>query len=64
MIFVYDKRTQELVGVATKVFDNGNLREPTLEELYPDRDRSNLGFLYVEDSPKYALQPDRWQAKA
>lgn len=63
MIFVYDKRTHELVGLATKVFDNGNLREPTIEELYPDRDRSNLGFIYVEDSPKYALQPERWQAK-
>lgn len=63
MIFVYDKRTNELVGLATEVFDNGNRRQPTIEELYPDRDRTNLGFIYVEDSPKYALQPDRWQAK-
>ncbi|MGV0025309.1 Ig-like domain-containing protein [Phormidesmis priestleyi] len=63
MIFVYDKRTNELVGVATEVIDNGTSRQPTLEELYPDRDRSNLGFLQVEDSPRYALHPDRWQAK-
>jgi hypothetical protein len=63
MIFIYDKQTNDLVGVATEVFDNGNWREPTLEELYPDRDRSNLGFFYVKDSPKYALRPDRWQAK-
>ena len=63
MIVVYDKRTNELVGVAMEVIDNGTSRQPTLEELYPDRDRSNLGFLHVKDSPKYALHPDRWQAK-
>lgn len=44
MIFVFDKRTKALVGVATQVFDNGAWREPTVEELYPNADRSNLGF--------------------
>lgn len=63
MIVVYDKRTNELVGVAMEVLDNGILRQPTLEELYPSQDRLNLGFLHVEDSPRYALHPDRWQAK-
>ena len=62
MIVVYDKRTNNFVGVATGVFDNGNWREPTLEELYP-RDCSNLGCFYVKDSPKYALKADKWQLK-
>ncbi len=63
MIVIYNKDTKQFVGVATKVFDNGQWREPTLEELYPDADRTKLGYLYVEDSPKYALSPDSWQFK-
>ena len=61
MIIVYDKETKALIGFATKVFDNGQWREPTLEELYPDVDRTKWGHVYVEDSPKYALRPDAWQ---
>lgn len=61
MIIVYDKETKAVIGVATKVFDNSRWREPTLEELYPDVDRTNWGYFYVEDSPKYALRPDAWQ---
>jgi hypothetical protein len=63
MIVVYNKDTKQFVGVATRVFDNGRWREPTLEELYPNADRTKLGYLYVEDSPKYALRPDSWQFK-
>jgi hypothetical protein len=63
MIFIFDRTSKEVVGMATEVFDNGSWREATLEELYPDRDRSNLGCVTVRDSPKYALNPEGWQLK-
>jgi hypothetical protein len=63
MIIIFDKSTHELVGVSPQVFDNGSWREPTLEELYPNAEQSNLGFVYVEDSPRYSLKPDGWQLK-
>lgn len=63
MIFVFDKATKQFVGMATRVFDNGNWREATMEELYPDTDHSKLGYVYVEDSPKYAINPNIWQLK-
>jgi hypothetical protein len=55
MIIVYDKKNHKFMGMATRVFDSGKWREPTLEELFPNKDRSNLGFVYVEDSLKYAV---------
>jgi hypothetical protein len=63
MIFVFDKETKHFVGMATRVFDNGTMREATVEELYPNTDRSKLGFVYVEDSPKYSMNPEGWQLK-
>jgi hypothetical protein len=63
MIFVYEKETKKFVGMATEVFDNGNWREPELGELYPDIDQSKLGYVYVKDSPKYAMDPTKWQFK-
>jgi hypothetical protein len=63
MIFVYDKASKQFVGMATRVFDNGTWREATVEELYPNADHSKLGFVQVEDSPKYALNPHVWQLK-
>lgn len=63
MIFVFDKTTKQFVGMATRVFDNGTWREATMEELYPNADHSKLGSVYVEDSPKYAMNPEGWQLK-
>lgn len=63
MIFVFDKETKQFVGMATRVFDNGNWREATVEELYPHEDHTKLGFVYAEDSPKYAMNPYGWQLK-
>jgi hypothetical protein len=63
MIFIFDKATKQFFGMATRVFDNGTWRETTIEELYPNADASKLGFVYVEDSPKYAMNPDGWQLK-
>ena len=63
MIIVFEKKTNRLVGTAAQVFDNGRWREPTIEELYPGTDLTKLGFIHVEDSIKYALDPEAWQFK-
>ncbi|MCE7989153.1 MAG: hypothetical protein DYG89_48990 [Caldilinea sp. CFX5] len=63
MIVIYKKGANELVGVATKVFDNGQWREPTIEELYPNADHTEWGYLYVTDSLKYAANMEGWQFK-
>lgn len=68
MIIIFDKKTNKLVSFAGRILDHGNWREPTLEELYPDKnpeDFSAWGFVYVKDSPRYALSLDldRWQLK-
>lgn len=60
MVFIYEKGTNKLVGVTTKVFDNGVWREATLEELYPN-DHEKLGMLVMPDTPKYNMNPDVWQ---
>lgn len=61
MIVVYEKGTNEFVGMAPQIFDNGVMREFKLEELYPQMDHSKLGYFYVEDSPKYDLDRKNWQ---
>ena len=63
MIIVYQKGTNDLVGVAGKVFDNGKWREATLGELYPNADHTQLGYVYVADSFKSTLNTDQWQFK-
>ena len=64
MIFVYRKASLEFVGMATRVFDSGRWREPTVDELYPNEDPKTLGFVHVEDSSRYALAGrDYWQFK-
>lgn len=63
MIVIYKKGTHEFVGMAPKVNDNGNLREFTFEELYPNLDPKEHGWFFVEDSPKYVLHPNHWQFK-
>jgi Invasin, domain 3 len=63
VIIVYERATNRLVGVAAQVFDNGRWREPTIDELYPGVDLQKLGFIHVEDSIRYALDPDAWQFK-
>ncbi|MEO1261092.1 MAG: hypothetical protein AAFZ15_19985 [Bacteroidota bacterium] len=63
MIFIYEKGTNEFVGFATRVLDNGKYREATIEELFPDRDHSKLGSVVVKDHIKYSLAPNDWQFK-
>jgi len=63
MIVVFEKKTNKVVGAASKVFDSGLWREPEIEELYPYKDLKELSCIYVPDSPKYCLNPDAWQLK-
>jgi hypothetical protein len=63
MIIVFEKKTNKIVGAASKVFDNGYWREPEIQELYPGSDINELSYIYVQDSPKYCLNPDAWQLK-
>jgi hypothetical protein len=61
MIFVYEKGTNKYIGMAPQIFDNGVTRDFTLEELYPNLDPKKYGSFIVEDSSKYALDPDHWR---
>ncbi|HHG85767.1 MAG TPA: hypothetical protein ENJ82_13550 [Bacteroidetes bacterium] len=63
MIVVYEKKTNKFVGMAPQIFDNGEMRDFTLEELYPDLDAKKHGSFTIDDSPKYVQQPDHWQFK-
>jgi hypothetical protein len=56
MLIVYDPATGEIVGHASRVFDNGQWREATIEELFPRRDRTKLEALYLKDDPRYLHQ--------
>jgi hypothetical protein len=61
MIFIYEKGSNKFLGLATRIFDNGNWREATLQELYPNADHSKMGSIVVKDSPKYALDQHAWR---
>jgi hypothetical protein len=61
MTFIYEKGTNKFLGVATQIFDNGNWRDATLQELYPNTDHSNMGVVVVKDSPKYYMDTNAWQ---
>lgn len=62
MIVIYEKGTNEFISMMPQVFDNGSLREAKVEELYPN-DHQKYGYIIVEDSPKYHLNPTHWQFK-
>lgn len=55
MILIYEKGTNKYIGAMPQIFENGTWREPTVEEIYPDKDTSNWGFITVSDSPRYWL---------
>ncbi|MEM0995723.1 MAG: Ig-like domain-containing protein [Bacteroidota bacterium] len=63
MIVVFEKGTNRFIGMAPQVFDNGTLRDFTLEELYPDLDPEKYGAIFVEDSARYHMAPNHWQFK-
>lgn len=53
MLIVYDKNSEQIIGHCSRVFDSGKFREPTLEELYPNQDRSNLATAYMPDDARF-----------
>jgi len=64
MLIVYDSATGEIIGHASRIFDNGKWREATLEEIFPNRDPSKLGTLYLKDDPRYLQQgPANWRIR-
>jgi hypothetical protein len=64
MIVVYDKNTHAIIGHCSQVFDSGKWREPTVEELYPNRDRSNLAVAYMPDDARFVgYGPTNWRIR-
>ena len=64
MLVVYDPTTGEIIGHCSRVFDNGKWREATIEEIFPERDRSKLEALYLKDDPRYLIQgPEHWRIR-
>lgn len=63
MMIIYDRQTQALLNFAGQIFDNGEWREPTLAEIYPDADHSQWGVVYVKEAIKYAIPLDELQLK-
>jgi hypothetical protein len=61
MIFVFEKGTNKFIGMAPAVVDSGKLREYELGELYPNADPEKVGYFYLKDSPKFAMDPNTWQ---
>ncbi len=61
MIFVFEKGTNKFIGMAPAVVDSGKLRDYELGELYPNADPEKVGYFYLRDSPKFAMDPNNWQ---
>ena len=53
MLIVYDKTTGKIVGHCSQVYDSGKWREASLEELYPNQDRTNLATAYMPDDARF-----------
>lgn len=63
MMVIYDLQTKELLNFAGQIFDNGEWREPRLEEIYPNVDHSKWGVVYVKEAIKYAIPLEELQLK-
>jgi hypothetical protein len=64
MIVVYDKNSHAIIGHCSQIFDSGKWREPTLEEIYPNRDRSNLAVAYMPDDARFVgYGPTNWRIR-
>ena len=61
MIFVFEKGSNKFIGMAPAFVDNGKLREYELGELYPNADPEKVGYFYIKDSPKFAMDSNNWQ---
>jgi hypothetical protein len=64
MIIVYNRGTGEIVGHCSRVFDSGKWREPTIEELFPNLDRTNLESVHFADDARYLVYgPQNWRLR-
>lgn len=63
MMVIYDQQTKKIVSYAGQVFDNGQWREHRLEDLYPNRDVSQWGVVFVKDAVGYAIPLDELQLR-
>ncbi len=63
MMIIYDRQTQALLNFAGQIFDNGEWREPTLAEIYPDADPNQWGTVFVKEAIKYAVPLEELQLK-
>ncbi|MGB8698137.1 MAG: Ig-like domain-containing protein [Thermosynechococcaceae cyanobacterium] len=55
MMIIFDRQTKEILSLASQVFDNGQWRETSLEELYPNTDHSQWGVVYAKEALKYVV---------
>ncbi len=63
MILIYLKETKQPVGIAARVFDNGQWREATVHELYPSADHAKMGYFIVDDASVVLSAEKGWQFK-
>jgi len=64
MLIVYDRTTGAIVGHCSTVFDSGKWREATVDELFPNRDRTNLAGVHVADDARFiAHGADAWRLR-
>jgi len=63
-LIVYDSMIGEIVGHCSRFFDSGKWREVMIEETFPQRDRSKLETLYLQDDPLYIQQgSEHWRIR-
>lgn len=64
MIVVYNRSTGAIVGHCSRIFDSGRWREASLDELYPDYEKSNLASVHFPDDARYmAYGADAWRLR-
>lgn len=64
MLIVYEPQTGEILAHCSRIFDSGQWREPSVEEILPRRDPSRLGTLYLKDDPRYLQEgQDGWRIR-
>lgn len=62
MLIVYNPKTGAILGHCGQIFHNGVWREPTLEEIFPDQDRSQVDTLYLKDDARFLVYgPENWR---
>lgn len=64
MLIIYNKNSGEIVGHCSRVYDSGKFREATMEELYPNQDRTSLATAYMPDDARFVgYGPNNWRLR-